>query len=233
IQSATLSTPTPTPYTRRRERRKPTEYDSLLDLPATGVPVRPPAQDSPSNAPRSPPALQRSGNQSEAAAVAPGAPGHSQRRAPLTALWARIRRRRKPSPTSERGSRAHKNKPKSESISMRDLADTPELPSAPTPTHDSGIVEVAAGRLDERLIIAPPRKKKKKNPPVPPPLTSEDLQPASQSNVSSSSSLRSSSSHTDSDAESIDWLDYICFCMCLPSNKAKKKKRKEKEKAEH
>ncbi|KAH7910503.1 quinon protein alcohol dehydrogenase-like superfamily [Hygrophoropsis aurantiaca] len=233
--SATLSMsmPTQTPYTRRREARKPIEYDSLLDLPATDVPIRPCTQNSPSDTPESSPAPQRSGNPPEAAAITPSAPGHSQLRARFTALWARIRRRRKPGPTPERGSRAHKNNSKSESIPMRDLSDAPVPAPAPAQTDDSGIMEVAAGRLDDRLIIAPPRKKKKL--PVSPPLQAAEnveVQPASQSNASSSSSSSgSSSSQTDSDAESIDWLDYLCFCMCLPSNKMKKKRRKEKEKA--
>ncbi|KAH7910506.1 hypothetical protein BJ138DRAFT_1114059 [Hygrophoropsis aurantiaca] len=232
--SASPSPPTQTPYTQRREARKPIDYDSLLDLPATDTPIRPRTHNAPSDAPRSPPAPQGSGNQLEAAAVVPSAPGHSQRRARLTALWARIRRRRKPGPTLEQGSRARKNKSKSESNPMRDLSDAPVLPSAPAPTDDPGIVEVAAGRLDDRLVIAPPRKKKKKKLPVSPPLQAAEnaeVQPASQSNASSAASSASSSSQTDSDAESIDWLDYICFCMCLPSNKTKKKKRKEKEKA--
>ncbi|KAH7911643.1 Quino protein amine dehydrogenase [Hygrophoropsis aurantiaca] len=212
-------TPTQTPYTRRREGRKPIEFDSLLDIPRSvhvlplmllGLHQR-----------------RRSGNPPEAAAITPSAPGHSQRRARLTTLWARIRRRRKPGPTLEQGSRARRNKSRSESIPMRDLSDAPVLPSAPAPTDDSGIVEVAAGRLDDRLIIALPRKKKKKLPASPPLQAAEnaEVQPASQSNASSSVS---SSSLTDSDAESIDWLDYICFCMCLPCNKSKKKKRKEK-----
>ncbi|KAH7911649.1 WD40-repeat-containing domain protein [Hygrophoropsis aurantiaca] len=230
--SATLLTPTTTqtPYTRRREDRKPIEYDSLLDLPATDAPIRPSAQGSPPNALRSSQESRGSKNEGEPAVAASSAPAHSRGRARLTALWSRIRRRRKPGPTPERESRAHKNKSNSGSIPMRDLSDAPVLPSAPAPTNHSEIVEVAAGRLDDRLVIAPPRKKKKKPPaaPPPPPVENEEVQPTSQSNASSSPSSGSSSSLTDSDAESIDWLDYICFCMCCPSNRTKKKKRKEK-----
>ncbi|KAH7911648.1 hypothetical protein BJ138DRAFT_1113030 [Hygrophoropsis aurantiaca] len=230
--SATLSTPTsiPMPYTRRCEERKPIEYDSLLDLPATGsdAPIRPRALAAPL---QPPPDSQKSGNSADHPGAVFTAPDHSRRRAALTALWARIRRRRKPSPTPDPRSHGDRSTP----IPLRDLSTAPATASssrsAPAPTEE--IVEVAAGRLDDRLVIAPPRKKKKKLPAAPPLSASENeqVQPASQSNASSSSSESSgsSSSLTDSDAESIDWLDYICFCMCCPSNKTKKKKRKEKE----